>query len=253
MRESTELGALLRHWRARVTPEEVGLVAGPRRRVTGLRRPELARLAGVSTDYLVQLEQGRSGVPSVQVLTSLARALGVSPVERDHLLRLAGHRPPSEHAVAEPAADVVRLVDQLDATPAAVYDVRWDLVTWNPLWTAVHGDPLSRPVRERNMMWRFLTDLPSRVQRSAAEDRQFQQTLVGDLRARVGQHPHDDRLTDFVADLNAASPRFRGMWEAHRIDAYRHEPKTIAHPEAGTLHLDCDVLPAGSDDLRLVV
>lgn len=247
------MGALLRHWRERVTPEQVGLTAGPGRRVTGLRRKEVARLAGVSVDYLVQLEQGRSGVPSVQVLTALARALCLSPVERDHLLRLAGHRPPAEHAITEPSAEVLRLVDQLDATPTAVYDVCWNLVAWNPLWAAVHGDPLSRPARERNMMWRFLTGLPTRVQRSTAEDRQFQQILVGDLRARLGQRPHDDRLTNFVGDLSAASDRFRGIWDTHRIDAYRHESKAIAHPEVGTLHLDCDVLTVGSDDIRLIV
>lgn len=253
MSESAELGALLRHWRERVTPDAVGLTAGPGRRVSGLRRQEVARLAGVSADYLVQLEQGRSGLPSAQVLTALARALRVSPVERDHLFRLAGYRPPAGQAATEPSADVLRLVDQLDANPAAVYDICWNLVAWNPLWAAVHGDPLCRPARERNMMWRFLTDLPSRVRRSAAEDRQFQQTLVGDLRARLGQHSHDDRLTDFVGDLSTASARFRGIWEARRVDAYRHESKTIAHPEAGMLRLDCDVLPAGGDDIRLVV
>ena len=253
MWESAELGALLRRWRERVPPEQVGLVAGPGRRVSGLRRQEVARLAGVSADYLVQLEQGRSGVPSVQVLTALARALRVSPLERDHLLRLAGYRPPAERATTETPADALRLVDQLDANPAAVYDICWNLVAWNPLWAAVYGDPLSRPVRERNMMWRFLTGLPSRVQRSAAEEREFQQMLVGDLRARLGQHSHDDRLTHLVAGLSAASGRFRGIWAAHRVDEYRHEAKTIAHPEAGTLRLDCDVLPAGGDDIRLVV
>jgi transcriptional regulator with XRE-family HTH domain len=244
---------LLRHWRERVTPEAVGLTAGPGRRVSGLRRQEVARLAGVSADYLVQLEQGRSGLPSAQVLTALARALCASPVERDHLLRLAGYRPPAEHATTEPSAHVLRLVDQLDTNPAAVYDICWNLVAWNPLWAAVYGDPLSRPAPERNMMWRFLTGLPSRVQRSAADERTFQQTLVGDLRARLGQHSHDDRLTEFVTGLSAASGRFRGIWAAHRVDEYRHEAKTIAHPEAGTLRLDCDVLPAGGDDLRLVV
>jgi transcriptional regulator with XRE-family HTH domain len=246
------LGALLRHWRARVTPEQVGLIAGPGRRVSGLRRQEVARLAGVSADYLVQLEQGRSGVPSVQVLTALARALCLSPAERDHLLRVAGYRPPVE-SPPEPSAAVLRLVDQLGAVPAAVYDICWNPVAWNPLWAAVNGDPLSRPARERNMMWRVLVGLPTRVRRSAAETRRVQQALVGDLRARWGQRPHDDRLAAFVGDLSAASDQFRVMWEAHRVDAYRHEAKAIAHPVAGPLSLDCDVLTADGDEMRVVV
>jgi transcriptional regulator with XRE-family HTH domain len=252
MGEPAELGILLRRWRERVTPSDVGLTAGPGRRVPGLRRQEVAHLSGVSADYIIQLEQGRATAPSTQVLAALARALRLSNFERDHLLRLAGYGPPV-HPSPAASADLRRLVDQLDATPAAVYDLCWNPVTWNRMWAAVNGDPLSRPVRERNMLWRFMTGLPSRVNRRPEETQRVQQVLVGDLRARVGHHTHDDRLTRFVADLSAESMRFRAMWETEDIAAYRHEEKAIEHPQAGVLHLDCDVLTVGNDELRLIV
>jgi transcriptional regulator with XRE-family HTH domain len=247
-----ELGVLLRRWRARVTPDDVGLPTETRRRVPGLRRQEVARLSGVSVDYIVQLEQGRATAPSTQILAALARALRLSNFERDHLLRLAGYGPPADH-VPTPSADVRRLVDQLGATPAAVYDLCWNPVAWNPMWAAVNGDPLSRPARARNMMWGFMTGLPSRIKRDPAQAQRVQQVLVGDLRARMGQHARDERLTKFVADLSAESGRFRDMWDAEHVAAYRHEEKVIVHPEAGVLKLDCDVLAADNDDLRLVV
>ncbi len=252
MSEPAELGILLRRWRERVTPSDVGLTAGPGRRVPGLRRQEVAHLSGVSADYIVQLEQGRATAPSTQVLAALARALRLSNFERDHLLRLAGYGP-AVHPSPAPSADLRRFIEQLAATPAAVYDLCWNPVTWNRMWAAANGDPLSRPVRERNMLWRFMTGLPSRVNRRPEETQRVQQVLVGDLRARVGQHAHDDRLTRFVAELSAESMRFRAMWDTEHIATYRHEEKAIEHPQAGVLHLDCDVLTVGNDELRLIV
>lgn len=247
-----ELGALLRQWRQRVTPDEVGVTVGPRRRVKGLRRQEVAQLAGVSTDYLVQLEQGRATAPSAQVLLALARALRLSDFERDHLLSLAGYGPAATRPVT-PSPAVVRMVDQLDGTPAAIYDLSWNPVVWNQMWATVNGDPHGRPVRERNMLWRLMTGLPTRIQRHPAELQRIQGELVGDLRARVAHHRDDDRLAGFVADLAAASARFGQMWDNEHLAAYRHEDKAIDHPGVGMLHLDADVLTAGHDDLRLIV
>jgi MmyB-like transcription regulator ligand binding domain len=98
-------------------------------------------------------------------LAALARALRLSNFERDHLLRLAGYGPPADHAPT-PCAAMRRLVDQLNSTPAAIYDLCWNPLAWNPMWAAVNGDPLSRPARARNMMWSFMTGLPSRVKRN---------------------------------------------------------------------------------------
>jgi transcriptional regulator with XRE-family HTH domain len=248
----TELGILLRRWRERVTPADVGLPTGTRRRVRGLRRQEVAQLSGVSADYIVELEQGRATSPSTQVLAALARALRLSNFERNHLLRLAGYGPPADHAPT-PSAAARRLVDQLDSTPAAIYDPCWNPLTWNPMWAAVNGDPLSRPARARNMMWSFMAGLPSRVKRSPDQALHIQEVLVGDLRARMGQHARDARLTKYVADLSSTSDHFRNIWASEHIAAYRHEEKVIHHPDAGILTLDCDVLTADNNELRLVV
>jgi hypothetical protein len=148
---------------------------------------------------------------------------------------------------------VRRLVERLPGSPAAVYDIRWNPVVWNPMWVAVMDDPLDRPERQRNMAWRYFTGLPVRVVRSAPGKLQYEQAIVADLRTSWGRYPGDHRLARLITDLRDASPRFRGLWEARRVGAYEHERKTVAHPALGLLHLDCDVLTVHPDNLRVVV
>lgn len=165
-----ELGATLRSWRDRLRPEELGLPTAPHRRARGLRREELAHLAGVSPDYLVQLEQGRASAPSPQVLAALAGALRLTEAERAYLFRLADRLVPDERRIRDTLPHSVRrLVEQLSASPAAVYNVRWNPIAWNAMWAAAIGDPLKRPERERNMAWRYFTGLPTHVVRTPAE------------------------------------------------------------------------------------
>jgi transcriptional regulator with XRE-family HTH domain len=250
----SEFGATLRSWRDRLPPEEVGLSAGVRRRARGLRRQEVAQLAGVSLDYLVQLEQGRATGPSPQVLAALSRALRLSEAERGHLFRLAGQPVPDESYIRDTLPDNVRrLVEQLAASPAAVYDIRWNPIAWNALWIAVMDDPLDRPERQRNMAWRYFTGLPVRVVRSARERLEYEEAIVADLRWSFGRYPGDHRLAQLIADLRDASPRFRSLWEARRVGVYEQERKTIHHPELGLLHLDCGILTTHRKDLRVVV
>jgi transcriptional regulator with XRE-family HTH domain len=249
-----EFSTTLRHWRDRLRPEEFGLPVAPRRRARGLRREELAQLAGVSPDYLVQLEQGRATAPSPQVLTSLARALRLTEAERAHLFRLADQLVPDERHVRDTLPHSIRrLVDQLTASPAAVYDVRWNPIAWNALWAAVIGDPLSRPVRERNMVWRYFTGLPTYVVRSPAELRHYEETIAADLRAVSGRYPGDQDLARLITELRDASPRFRRLWDLRRVGVYEQERKTIDHPELGRLQVDCDILTTPRNDLRVVV
>ena len=251
---SSELGATLRSWRDRLPPGELGLPAGARRRARGLRRQEVAQLAGVSPDYLVQLEQGRATGPSPQVLAALSRALRLSETERDHLFRLAGQPVPDESHLRDTLPDSVRrLVEQLSASPAAVYDVRWNPVDWNAMWIAVMGDPLDRPERQRNMAWRYFTGLPVRVVRSAREQLEYEETIVADLRSSYGRYPGDQPLAQLIDDLREASPRFRSLWDARRVGVYEQERKSIEHPGLGPLHLDCDILTTHRHDLRVVV
>jgi transcriptional regulator with XRE-family HTH domain len=250
----SELGATLRGWRDRLPPEELGLIGGARRRARGLRRQEVAQLAGVSLDYLVQLEQGRATGPSPQVLAALSRALRLTEDERGHLFRLAGQPDPDERRIRDTLPDSVRrMVEQLPGSPAAVYDVRWNPIAWNAMWVAVMGDPADRPERQRNMAWRYFTGLSVRVVRSAREQLQYEQAVVADLRSSSGRYPGDRRLARLIADLRGASPKFRSLWESRRVGAYEHEIKTIDHPALGPLYLDCDVLTTQPNSLRVVV
>lgn len=249
-----ELGSTLRAWRDRIPPEEWGLLAGKRRRAPGLRRQEVARLAGVSVDYIVQLEQGRAADPSKQVLLALARALRLSEVERVHLFLLAGRPAPKTPTLATVLPDSVRrLIDQLQACPAAVYDPLWNPVAWNRLWTVVMGDPSARPERERNLVWREFTGLSTRVARSPAQRAAYERLLVADLHTNSARYPDDHEFAKFVGELSAASARFRELWDSRPVDVYDGETKTVRHPELGILQWDCDILSVQRSDLRVVV
>jgi transcriptional regulator with XRE-family HTH domain len=149
-----DLGGTVRAWRERLTPAAAGLPAGGARRTPGLRREELAALAGISVDYLVRLEQGRAVSPSGQVLASLARALRLTPQERDHLYRQAGHAPPSRRTIsAHITPGIQRMIDRLADVPVGVFDAAWTLITWNPAWAAVMGDQSAASGRDRNLLW----------------------------------------------------------------------------------------------------
>ena len=251
---TNELGATLRSWRDRLQPEELGLPTAPHRRARGLNRKELAQLAGVSRDYLIQLEQGRASAPSAQVLTALARALRLTEPERAHLFRLADQPVPDERRVGDTLPHSVRrLVEQLSATPAAVYDVRWNPVAWNAMWAAAIADPRTRPERERNMAWRAFSDLPTHVVRTAAEQRQFEEAIVADLRSSSGRYPGDPGLAELITDLLDTSARFRSLWDARNVGVYEQEHKTLDHHELGLLEVDCDILTTHRNDLRVVV
>jgi transcriptional regulator with XRE-family HTH domain len=251
---ASEFGATLRTWRERLTPEQFGLPVARHRRAHGLRREELARLAGVSRDYLVQLEQGRASAPSPRVLAALADALRLTEVERAHLFRLADLLEPDERRIHHTLpGSVRRLVEQLSASPAVVCDARWNPLAWNPLWAAVVGTPRGRPERERNMVWRHFTGLPACVVRTRAEQREFEEAVVADLRSSSGRYPGDHGLAQLIADLLEASPRFRSLWETRRVGVYEQESKSIDHPDLGRLQVDCDVLTTQRNDLRVVV
>jgi transcriptional regulator with XRE-family HTH domain len=247
----TELGACVRAWRERTTPADVGLPSGGRRRTAGLRREELATLAGLSVDYLVRLEQGRSANPSRQVVASLARALRLTEAERDHLYRLAGHTPPGPHQMPDhPTPGVQRLLDRLDAA-VSVHDPAWTILAWNPAWAALMGDPSAWSGRERNIVWRAFAGLPTRLIRGDEEARAFKRGTVADLRAVLGRYPQDPALRSLINDLNRIE-EFRGLWATAQVAENHSARKTIDHPEVGPLTLDCDVLTVAGSDLRVI-
>lgn len=246
---SRELGKALRGWRDRISPAALGVTARGVRRAAGLRREELAQLAGLSVDYIVRLEQGRATSPSAQVLSALARALRLSEAEREHLFLLAGQPPPGPGKVpAHIPPSVRRLLDQLDGTALNVCDASWNIILWNPLWAALCGDASTWRRRERNVAWRIFTGGSHTPEQAS----RFEAAVVADLRAATARYPADAGLRSLIEDLRAVSPNFAHLWDTGAVGVHEPHTTTIHHPDAGTLTLDCDILTAPGSDLRIV-
>jgi transcriptional regulator with XRE-family HTH domain len=254
--DRTELASALRQWRERLAPGDVGLVAGTRRRTPGLRREEVAGLAGVSVDYLTRLEQGRGPHPSDAVLTALARALRLSAPEHEHLVRLAGRSPAGpDHIRDTVRPSVQRLMDRLADLPVLVVNARGDVVAWNAMAVALLGDLSAVPAARRNLLWfRFGSESPQRPTRVVETDGdRLDRAAVSDLRAAAARHPEDTRLRALVDELRRRSERFARLWEARWLDERHADTKTFDHPEVGRLTLDCDALGVPGDDQTVVV
>ncbi|MCX4972759.1 MULTISPECIES: helix-turn-helix transcriptional regulator [unclassified Streptomyces] len=249
---TTEFGHAVRRWRDRVSPEAAGLPAGGHRRAAGLRREELALLAGISVDYVTRLEQGRAANPSEQVVEALGRALRLSGAEREHLFHVAGLVPPGQGTVpAFITPSVQRLLDRLTGTPVAVSDAAWTLLLANPLYVALMGE---RHGNERNAVWRnFLGSGNSRVRHTPEGLRTLEAVQVAELRATAIRYPADQRLRKLIAELRANSARFAELWESGAVGRPEASRKTIDHPQVGPLTLDCDVLSVAGSDLRIMI
>jgi transcriptional regulator with XRE-family HTH domain len=238
--DRTELAALLRQARDQVRPGDVGLPAGARRQVRGLRREVVAQLAGVSVDYVVRLEQGRGPRPSTAVLAALARALRLNDEEGriDMVVR------PS----------VLRLLDRMADLPALVLSAKADVLAWNPMATALLGDFSAWPPAQRNIIWqRFLGTEPGRVAMTPAEAENAASFSVASLRSARARYPDDPGLLRLVSELRSRSPRFEQLWTARRSGQWRSATKTIEHPDLGALRLDCDTLLVPDTDQAVVV
>jgi transcriptional regulator with XRE-family HTH domain len=250
----SEFAEVLRAWRDRLRPEEAGLPAGAGRRAPGLRREELAALAGVSVDYVVRLEQGRARHPSPQILGALARALRLTDDERDHLYRVGGAAVPSAGLVPRHIPPgVQRMIDRLGDVPLAVHSAAWDLLQWNPLWAALTGDPSTLRGIERNVAWRHFTAEPGVIDFDAQHAEEFSRDLTADLREAVGRYPEDHGLAALVTRLRAASPDFARHWREAHVARHRSSRKTATSTPVGPIEIDCDVLTVPGSDLRLVV
>lgn len=249
-----EFAAVLRAWRDRLTPQEVGLPPGLGRRAPGLRREELAGLAGVSVEYLVRLEQGRARNPSPALLGALARALRLTDDERDHLYRVAGAAPPAPGLVPEHVGPgVQRLLDRLGDVPAGVFTAAWDLLWWNPLWAALTGDPSEHRGLDRNVAWKHFTQVDSVIAFDDVHAEEFSDDLAADLRDAVGRYPHDPALAGLVERLLRCSPEFARRWRRAHVARHRSSRKTATSTPVGPIEVDCDVLTVPGTDLRIVV
>ena len=248
---TTEFGHTVRRWRDRVSPEAAGLPAGGHRRAVGLRREELALLAGISVDYVTRLEQGRATNPSEQVVEALGRALRVSGAEREHLFRVAGLVPPGQGTVpAYIPPSVQRMLDRLTGTPVAVSDAMWTLLLANPLYTALAGEYHGN---ERNAVWRNFLGSGSRFRHTPEAQHALEIAQVAELRATANRYPADRRLRSLVAELRAKSARFAELWDSGAVGQADPSRKTIDHPQVGTVTLDCDLLRVAGSDLRILI
>ncbi|MEE4542859.1 helix-turn-helix transcriptional regulator [Streptomyces sp. V4-01] len=249
-----ELADFLRRCRLRLAPADVGLAEGARRRTPGLRREEVAQLAGMSVDYYARLEQARGSHPSRQMLTALARALRLTADERDHLFHLAGEEPPRESGGGGHVRPGLLLVlDRLHDTPAQVVTDLGDVLAQNAMAAALHGDASARPPHLRNLARRMFTE-PDAFARFPEEDREaLARNHVAHLRAVLAARPDDPRAAALVAELRAVSPLFARLWSEHEVAVRRSDVKRFLHPVVGELVLDCEVLLSPSHDQQLIV
>ncbi|MFE9682023.1 helix-turn-helix transcriptional regulator [Streptomyces sp. NPDC006285] len=252
--DRNELADFLRRCRARLAPADVGLSQGARRRTPGLRREEVAQLAGMSTDHYTRLEQARGSRPSRQMLAAVARALRLTGDERDHLFHLAGEEPPRDRPDTEHVRPGLLLVlDRLTDVPAQVVSDRGDVLAQNAMDKALHGDAFARPEAERNIAWRYFTDPSARELFPAEDHDRAARAAVADLRATLARRPDDARLAALVRRLRARSDEFSALWQTHEVAVRRADVKRFAHPVVGLLELDCEVLLSPEHDQRLIV
>lgn len=230
---SGELGGFLRAHRAQRSPEDAGVLYSGQRKVTGLRREEVAVLAGVNADYYTRLEQGREIHPSPQVLDALCRALDLGPDAREHLYRLAGTTPEGAPVpVPQTVSPELRqLMDGYPHTPAFVLNRVLDVLATNTL-----ADALFSPFRAVDNLAR-MTFLDPAGRRFYARWDWTAQVTVANLRVAAGFDPHDPGLRQLVAELTEGSEHFRALWAAHQVRGKTREPKHLVHPDVGPLTL----------------
>ncbi|WP_371656170.1 MULTISPECIES: helix-turn-helix transcriptional regulator [unclassified Streptomyces] len=249
-----ELADFLRRSRERVSPGDAGLAEGSRRRTPGLRREEVARLAGMSTDYYTRLEQARGPQPSPQILAALARALRLSDDERDHLHLLAGHRPPAARSRDDQVgASLLHLLDRLPGTAAQVLSDLGDVLAQNDLARSLLGGVCTVSEHGRNVVWRWFADPAARDAYPAEEHAHYSRVHVADLRAAVGRRAGDPAATRLVERLRGTGEEFAALWELHEVAVRRHSRMRVLHPVIGPVDLDCQVLLAPEGNQRLVL
>jgi transcriptional regulator with XRE-family HTH domain len=247
---ANDIAEFLTSRRARVTPEQVGLPSYGPRRVQGLRREEVASLAGVSVEYYKRLERGNASGVSQAVLEALARALQLDDAERAHLFDLARAANPIAPRRRRPAQQrvrpvVVRILESIGA-PAIVRNSRVDYLTANPLGRALYA-PLFDSVEQPANSARF-TFLDPAAQEFYVDWERTAKDLVAHLRSEAGRNPYDRGLSDLVGELSTRSPEFGTWWGAHNVRYHQTGTKRLRHPVVGELELAYEVMGLSADD-----
>jgi transcriptional regulator with XRE-family HTH domain len=255
--DKQELGAFLRSRRERVSPEDVGLPAGTRRRTAGLRREEVAVLAHISTEYYVRLEQGRAPRPSSDVLAGIAGALRLSVDESDHLHLLAGTAPNRRRLhERQVRPSILALLERIPLTAGFVMSAAFDVLAWNPLAAMLMEDfgasaPEDRNLARRAFLPEYSFDGPPYGISDAA---QFREQTVVELRTALARYPEDPAIAALVAELRDRSPLFSRLWQRHGdVQSVPTLTKTFEHPVVGPITVDCDTLHLADRDQRLVL
>jgi len=238
-----DLADFLRRRRESLSPDDVGLPAGVRRRAPGLRREEVAALALMSTDYYTRLEQQRGPQPSSQMLASLARALRLTRDERDYLFRVAGHNPPSPATAASHVAPaLLRVLDRLDDTPAMVLSSLGEVLVQNRMAVALFGDRSRHTGLARSEIYRWFTDPAERLIYPEDDRPRQSRAQVANLRAAHGIMGPRSAAGDLVRALQKASGEFAALWDRHEVAQRFADHKILIHPELGPIELDCQAL-----------
>src|SRR4051812_31095518 len=249
-----ELARSLRARRGGLRPADVGLPGIGRRRTPGLRREEVAQLAGMSVDYYARLEQARGPRPSRQMLGALARALRLTADERDHLFHLSGEEPPAPGGGSGHIRPRLLLIlDRLHDPPAQVVSDYGEVLAQTPMAAALYGDVTARPPEMRNIVRRMFTDPGARGLFPAEDHERLLRDHVANLRAVLAARPDDPRPAALVAELLSRSEEFARLWDDHQVAVRRSDTKRMLHPVVGPLELDCEVLLSAGHDQRLLV
>lgn len=233
-----ELADFLKTRRARILPSQVGLPSGTRRRTPGLRREEVAQLAGIGLTWYTWLEQGRPIRVSEQVIESLARVLLLDRQERGHLYMLANQPIPADMPEYGGTVSPIlqHVLDSLTLCPSFIADQRWNVVAWNRAACAVLGDFNSMNARQRNVVWAMFTD--DYFKRLYADWEKNAKSLLGRFRSTCGKYIEDPWLSCFIEELKSESPEFRQWWPLHEIQDDSSVYKEMNHPVAGSLNFE---------------
>lgn len=239
-----ELTSFLRSRRERISPEQAGLPLTGRRRTPGLRREEVAHLAGMGVTWYTWLEQGRDIKVSEPVLAAIARTLRLDPYERDHLYALAGHStPPREHDSADIPNALLVMMRHLDPIPAALINARFDLLAYNRTYERLVGGVGDLPFEDRN--WLLLMFTSPRWRNTVLDWEDAAARLVGRFRSGMAEHAAESGWKSLVRRLRQESPDFERLWEQHEVRGPENFTKRFLHPEAGLLTLDYTQLSFG--------
>jgi transcriptional regulator with XRE-family HTH domain len=254
--DRAELAGFLRSRRERISPADVGMAAGPRRRTPGLRREEVAQLAFISTEYYTRLEQARGPRPSREVLAGLARALRLTDAEREHLHLLAGTPPaPAPGPCREVRQSILDLVHRLPQSAAFVTSATLEVLAWNELAAALMEDFSALSRRDRNLARRAFLG-PRRGERllyGVSDVAAFSRHAVHRLRTAAARYPDDPEVTGLVRELRSGSEEFARLWDSHDVDAQPAHRKTFRHPLVGPVTVDCDALDITGRDQQVVI